>query len=151
KNLELLRSIGAHEVVDYTKEDFTAGRQRYDVLFDIGANRPLAACLRVLAPGGSIVLAGAPQGLWALVSRMLEAQLRSRIRRQRILTFMAKARYEALLVLKDLAEAGKLSPVIDRQVAPSGVADGIRHLATGAVLGKVVVSFPERLAPLEGR
>src|SRR2546427_993778 len=77
-NADLLHSIGADRVIDYTKEDFTKSGQRWDVLFDIGANRSLADCSRVLAQNGKHVFAGAPHGLWALLSRLLKAQLMSR-------------------------------------------------------------------------
>jgi NADPH:quinone reductase-like Zn-dependent oxidoreductase len=140
RNLDLLRSIGADDVIDYTKEDFTKRPQRYDVLFDIGGDRSLADCRRVLAPNGIHVLAGAGHELWPLVSRLLGAQLRSRIGRQRIGTFMARGTHEDLVVLKDLAEAGKLTPVIDRTYPLSETADALRYVGTRAVRGKVVIS-----------
>ena len=139
-NVDLVRSIGADEVIDYTKEDFTKRGQRYDVLFDIGANRSFADCRRVLVPSGTLVLVGAPKGLWAILSRLLKAQLLSRIGSQRIASFLARVRHEDLVVLKDLVEAGKLSPVIDRQYPLSEVPEAVRYVGTGDARGKVVIS-----------
>jgi NADPH:quinone reductase-like Zn-dependent oxidoreductase len=138
-NLDMLRSIGADEVLDYTREDFTSRGQRYDVLFDVGAGRSLKDCRRALTPSGIHVLAGAGIDPWPLVSRLVEAQLRARIGRQRIGTFLARARQPDLNVLKDLAEAGKLVPVIDRTYPLSGVPDAFRYLGTRGVRGKLVI------------
>jgi NADPH:quinone reductase-like Zn-dependent oxidoreductase len=113
-NVELMHSIGADETIDYTKEHFSERGERYDILYDLGGDRSLADCRRALAPNGTHVLAGAAPGWWPLLTRLLEAQLRSRIGRQRVGTFMARGKHEDLVVLKELAEAGKLSPVIDR-------------------------------------
>ena len=140
RNVDLVRSIGADEVIDYTKEDFTRRGQRYDVLFDIGANRSFADCRRVLATNGTLVLVGAPKGLWAILSRLLKAQLSSRIGSQRIASFLARVRHEDLVVLKDLVEAGKLSPVIDRQYPLSEVPDAVRYVGTRGSRGKVIIS-----------
>jgi len=140
RNVDLVRSIGADEVIDYTKTDFTSHGQSYHVLFDIGANRSLADCRRVLVPNGTLVLAGAPKGLWAIVSRMLKAQSLSRLGSQRITSFMAKVRHEDLVVLKDLVEAGKLSPVIDRKYPLGEVPEAVRYVGTGEARGKVVIS-----------
>jgi NADPH:quinone reductase-like Zn-dependent oxidoreductase len=139
RNVDRLHSIGADDVVDYTKEDFTKRPQRYDVLFDVGGGRSLADCRRVLAPNAIHVLAGAGGELWPLVSRLLEAQLRSRIGRQRIGTFMARSTHEDLVVLKELAEAGKLTPAIDRTYPLSEVPDALRYVATRGVRGKIVI------------
>ena len=139
RNMELLRSIGADEVIDYTKEDFTKSAQRYDILFDVGGDRSLSDCRRVLAPSAMHVLAGAGDRLWPLVSRLLESQLRSRIGRQRIGTFMARSTHEDLVVLKDLAEAGKLTPVIDRTYPLREVPDALRYVGTRGARGKVVI------------
>ena len=139
RNVDLVRSIGADEVIDYTKEDFTERGQRYDVLFDIGANRSFADCRRVLIPNGTLVLVGAPNGLWAILSRLLKAQLLSRIGSQQIASFLARVRQEELVVLKELVEAGKLSPVIDRQYPLSEVPDAVRYVGTGDARGKVVI------------
>jgi NADPH:quinone reductase-like Zn-dependent oxidoreductase len=138
-NVELMHSIGADDVIDYTKEDFSKRGERYDVLYDLGGDRSLADCRRVLAPNGMVILAGAGSKIWPLLVRLLEAQLRSRIGRQRIGIYMARGKHEDLVVLKELAEAGKLSPVIDRTYPLSGVADALRYVGTRGARGKVVI------------
>ncbi len=138
-NIALLRTIGADEVLDYTRQDFVGHGQRYDVLFDLGANRSLKDCRRALTPGGIHVLAGAGTRMWPIVSRLLEAQLRARIGKQRIGTFLARVRQPDLVVLKDLAEAGKLVPAIDRAYPLSAVPDALRYLGTGGARGKIVI------------
>ncbi len=139
RNLDLLRSIGADEVIDYTREDFTKRGQRYDVLFDIGANRSDADCRRVTAPNGKLVLCGAPAELGAALWSLAKALLMSRSGSQRV-TFLARVRHGDLVVLKELVEAGKLSPVIDRQYPLSEVTDALRYLGTRQVRGKLVIS-----------
>ena len=137
-NLDLLRSLGADEVIDYTQEDFTAGEQRYDVVFDVGANRTPAECCRALAPNGKLVFVGAPPELVRALWRLLSTQGRSRGAAQRI-SFMARIRRDSLLVLKELAEAGKLRPVIDRRFPLSEVPDAMRLVGTRQSRGKVAI------------
>jgi len=142
RNVDVLRSIGADEVIDYTKVDFAEGGQRYDVLLDIGANRSLADCRRVLARNGTLVLIGADGGIWRIASRLLWAALLSRVARRRIENYVARLKHEDLVVLKDLAEAGRLSPVIDRQVPLNEVPDCVRYVGTRQARGKVVIRIP---------
>ena len=137
-NLDLLRSIGADEVIDYTREDFTKRGQRYDVLFDVGADRSFAECRRVLAPNGRCVLVGAPAAIWKALWGLLQMQLIPRRDTGRV-ALMARVRHDDLVVLKDLAEAGKLRPVIDREYPLSGAADAVRYVGTRQVRGKVVI------------
>ena len=141
ENLDLVRSLGADELIDYTKEDFTKREQRYDVLFDIGANRSLTDCRHVLSAKGTLVLAGAGSGPGlAPLTRILKALALSPLVRQRLVPFVAKSRQEDLVALKDLVEARKLSPVIDRQYPLSGVPEAIRYVGTGHARGKVVIN-----------
>ena len=139
RNVDLMRSIGADQVIDYTREDFTQRGERYEVLFDIGANRSYADWQRVLAPSGKLVLCGAPSGLGAALWSLVKARLLPRGRSQRI-GFLARVRHDDLVVLKELVEAGKLSPVIDRQYPLSGIPDALRYLGTRQARGKVVIS-----------
>ena len=139
RNVDLLHGIGADDVIDYTKEDFTKLGQRYDILFDIGADRSIADCRRVLAPSATHVVVGAADGLWPILSGLLEAQLRSRIGRQCVGSFLARVRHEDLVVLKELAEAGKLNPVIDRTYPLSEAPDALRYVGTRGARGKVVI------------
>jgi NADPH:quinone reductase-like Zn-dependent oxidoreductase len=138
ENLELVRSIGADEVVDYSREDFTRSGQRYDVVLDLGANRALADYDRILAPDGRLVLAGAPRGLWAPLLRLLKTQRKPRSGTQRV-SFLARVRHEDLVALKELVEEGKIVPVIEREYSLAEVPDAIRHLGTGQARGKVVI------------
>jgi NADPH:quinone reductase-like Zn-dependent oxidoreductase len=142
-NLELVRAIGADEVVDYTTDDFTARGQRYDVLFDVGANRSFEECRRVLAPGGVLVLAGAAggRGLFAPIARLVKGQLLSRFGGERIVPFVARVTHEDLVALKELVESGKVSPVIDRQYSLSEVPGAMGYLGTRTARGKLVVSI----------
>ena len=137
-NVELMRSIGADEVIDYLQEDFTQRGPGHEVVFDLGANRSLADCERALTPDGKLVLAGAPRGLWASLARLATTRMRSRAGSRRA-SFLARVRHEDLVVLKELAEDGKLVPVIDRECSLAEVPDAIRYLGTGRARGKVVV------------
>ncbi len=141
-NLDLVRSTDPDELIDYTREDFTLRGQRYDVFFDIAANRSLLDCRRVLEPNGTLVLAGAAKGnSLALVRRLLLALVLSRVVSQRIGTFLAKVSHEDLVVLTELIEAGKVSPVIDRTYPLSEAREAVRYVASGRARAKVVVTM----------
>ena len=138
ENMELVRSIGAEDVIDYAREDFVTRGGRYDVFFDLGGDRSLADCRRVLVPSGKLVMCGAPSGFWALLPRLIMTLYKPR-GGSRPITYMAKVRPEDLGALKDLAEAGKLSPVIDREYPLSEAADAVRRVGSRAARGKVVI------------
>lgn len=141
-NVELMRPLGADEVLDYTRDDFTRDGRRYDVLFDLGANRSLADCRRALAPGGIHVLAGAGTTVGTMMRRLVQAKLRATLGKQRIGAFLARIRGEDLAALADLANAGKLVPVIDRAYALAEAPEAVRYLATHRARGKLVVRIP---------
>ncbi|MBI3981797.1 MAG: NAD(P)-dependent alcohol dehydrogenase [Gemmatimonadetes bacterium] len=138
-NLDLIRSIGADEVIDYTSEDFTRRSERFDVVFDNGANRSHADCQRVLASNGKLVLCGAPKSIWASLWRLVKAMMTPQSGSQRV-SFLARVRTGDLVALKELAEAGKLSPAIDRQYPLSEVPHALRYLGTRQARGKLVIS-----------
>jgi len=141
RNVDLIRSIGPDEVIDYTQEDFTQRGRRYDVFFDIAANRSLGDCRRVLAPNGTFVGAGAAKGdSIAVLTRLLALLALSRFASQRIVSFMAKVCYEDLVVLTELIESEKVSPVIDREYSLSEVPDAMRYVAGGHARAKVVIN-----------
>jgi len=142
EHMDLLRSIGADHVINYTREDFTRRGERYDVLFDIGADRSSADCGRALAPNGRLVLVGAPEKLGALLARLLGTLIVPRIGGGRRMALMARVRQADLVALKELVEAGRLSPVIDRTYPLSEVPEAFRYFGTGRVRGKVVISIP---------
>ena len=142
-NVQMVRSIGADHVIDYTKEDYTTTGQRYDLLVDIAGNRTLAECRRVLAPAGALVGVGAPdKGRWlGPAARGMKIVLLSPVVSQRLTVFLAQQRRDDLAFLRDLIEAGKLTPVIDTTYPLSAVAQAMAHLETGHARGKVVISI----------
>ena len=121
-NVELVRSIGADDVIDYTREDFTRGTKRYDLIVDNAGNHSLLALRRVLAPGGTVVIVGAPKGNWiAPIARIAWAQVLSRFGSRKLVALLADVQRDDLLFLKGLIEAGKVTPVIDRRYPLSEV------------------------------
>ncbi|HJU84037.1 MAG TPA: NAD(P)-dependent alcohol dehydrogenase [Holophagaceae bacterium] len=142
RNLDLVRSLGAGQVVDYTREDFTRLGQRYDLIFDTIGNHTVSAMRRVLEPKGVLVMAGAARmGDWLepLVSPLMTL-VQSWFVSQTLAPFLAKGRQEDLVVLKDLIEAGKVTPVIDRTYPLSEAPEAIRYLEGGHARGKVVIT-----------
>jgi NADPH:quinone reductase-like Zn-dependent oxidoreductase len=142
-NVAMVRSIGAERVFDYTKEDFTRGGGAYDVIFDVAGNHPFSALRRVLTPNGIVVVAGRHElrGFFGWFVRLLRDVLRSRFTRQKCAMHSAKFRKEDLTALRDLIEAGKITPVIDRRYPLSEAAEAVRYFAGGHVGGKVVVTM----------
>jgi len=144
RNLEVVRSMGPVEVIDYMKEDFTRRPERYDVIFDVAATRSFADCRRVLSPSGRIVLAGAAKGsMVRTLSRALAGIVRSRyLGSHWLVPLLATVTYEDLIVLKDLVEAGTVCPVIDREYTLSEAADAVRYVGSGQARAKVVITVP---------
>jgi NADPH:quinone reductase-like Zn-dependent oxidoreductase len=141
-NLELVASLGADRVVDYTRDDFTRGRDRYDVIFDAGGNRSLARLRRVLAPSGTLVMIAPGAGQWVgPLVRIVGAMLISRFSDQRLRPFLSSVSRDDLVVLRDMVEAGKLRPVIDRTFAYEQIPEAIRYVESGASHGKVVITI----------
>jgi len=137
EKLDLVRSIGADHVVDYTSEDFTRDRYRYDVIVDNAGNHSLSSCRRALRPDGTLVLVG--KSKWPL-TRVMQALVLSRFVGQSLVPFIANVGKEDLLFLTGLAEAGKLTPVVGRTYPLSGVPDAIRYVEEGHARGKVVIT-----------
>jgi len=140
--VDLVRSIGAAHVIDYTHDDFADGKQRYDVILDIGGNPSLSRLRRALAPKGTLVIAGGETGGRWLggTDRQLRALLLSRVVDQKLTTFICRENHEDLLVLTELIEAGRITPVIDRSYPLSEAPEAIRYLEQGRVRGKVVIT-----------
>jgi len=132
RNVDMVRSIGADHVVDYAREDFTQGRERYDLIFDTVGARSLSGCRRVLLAGGTYVVVGGPLAV-------LKALVFSRLVRQRLATLMASTKTADLMVLKGLIEAKHVTPVIDRSYPLSGVPAAILYLEAGHARGKVSI------------
>jgi NADPH:quinone reductase-like Zn-dependent oxidoreductase len=141
RNMDMVRSLGADRVIDYTQEDFTKMGERYDLLFECVGNCSLSACRRVLNPKGICVIAGAPKELWPFLARALVAPVLSRCVSQKFVIFMARVRKEDLTVLGELMAAGKVTPVIDRRYRLNEVPEAIRYLEEGHARGKVVITF----------
>ncbi|AHY45646.1 NADPH:quinone reductase and related Zn-dependent oxidoreductase [Rubrobacter radiotolerans] len=141
--IEMVRSLGADRVIDYTEEDFTDGARRWDVILDIGGSLPLSRLRRALTPQGTLVLVGGEGGgQWlGVVSRLLRARLLSPFVGQNLRTFLSSENHEDMLALAELAESGKLAPVIDRAYPLAEAADAIRHLEEGRARGKVVITL----------
>ena len=139
---DLVRSLGAGHVIDYTREDFADGKQRHDVILDIGGNPSLSRLRRALAPEGTLVIAGGETGGRWLggTDRQLRALLLSRFVSQKLTTFICRENHEDLIVLKELIEAGKITPVIDRTYPLSEAPEAIRYLEQGHARGKVVIT-----------
>jgi len=140
-NLELVRALGPDETIDYTQEDVTLRGERYNVVFDVAAVRSLADLARILEPQGTLVHAGAAKsGVRGILGRLSVAQLRRRLLGQRIGSYLGRVSAEDLLVLKELIEAGKLRPAIDRQCPLSEVPDAVRYVGSGQARARVVIT-----------
>ena len=139
---EMVRSIGADRVIDYTKEDFAKGEGRYDAILDIGGNASLARLRRALTPEGTLVIVGGEGGGRWLggTDRQLRATMLSPFVSQKLGTFINKESREYLLALKDFTESGKVTPVIDRTYPLAEVPEAIRYLEEGHAQGKVVIT-----------
>jgi NADPH:quinone reductase-like Zn-dependent oxidoreductase len=144
---ELLRSLGADEVIDYTRQDFTRSDQRYDLVVDVGGRRSLRAMRRVLMPGGTFVQVGAARGGFGVVGRMIAGMLRSRVLKQRVVVFISKASTDDFNTLRELIEAGRLRPVIERTYPLDQIAEAIAYAATEGVSGKIVVRVGDQGSP----
>jgi NADPH:quinone reductase-like Zn-dependent oxidoreductase len=142
QKVEMVRSIGADHVIDYTREDFAEGDQRYDLILDIGGNSSLSRLRRVLASRGTLVIVGGEGGGRWLggTDRQLRAMMLSPFVGQKLGTFVNKENYEDMLVLKELIESGKITPVIDRTYTLSEVPEAIRYLEEGHARGKIVIA-----------
>jgi NADPH:quinone reductase-like Zn-dependent oxidoreductase len=137
KSLEMVRSIGADQVIDYTQEDFTRTGRRYDLILEMAGNRSLADLRRALTPKGTLVLVGGSGGRWFMgTGRTLRAVLVSPFVGQRLRSFLSKPRGADLVVLKDLIDAGKITPVIDRAFPLSETPEAIRYVGERSTTGK---------------
>jgi NADPH:quinone reductase-like Zn-dependent oxidoreductase len=141
--VDLVRSIGADHVIDYTHADFAQGERRYDLILDIGGNASLTRLRRALSPTGTLVIAGGETGGRWLggTDRQIRALVLSRFVSQRLGTFISRENHEDLMVLKELIEAGRLTPAIERSYRLSEVPEAIRHLEQGRARGKLVITM----------
>ncbi len=144
RNTELVGMLGADHVIDYTRDDFTHSGRRYDVVFDLVGNRSLTDCRRVLTPTGALILSGGGVSdggsLLGPVGLIIRGQLMSRFVRHRLVVLTAKPSKENLAVLRELAESGQVTPVIDRAYPLIGTPDAIRYLEEEHARAKVVIT-----------
>jgi NADPH:quinone reductase-like Zn-dependent oxidoreductase len=140
-NMEMVRAIGADEVIDYTRDDATRSGRRHDLVVDVGGYASLGDLGRAVVPGGTIVIVGAGKAsALAIVTGLLAGRLRSRLGRQRVVNFFASINREDLLVLAELAGAGKIVPVIDRTYPLREADEAVSYVETGQARGKVVIT-----------
>jgi NADPH:quinone reductase-like Zn-dependent oxidoreductase len=140
-NVDMVRSIGADCVIDYTKEDFTRSEQRYDLVLDCVGNHSLSACRRVLNPKGILVMVGAPDDspVIRLLARLLGALVLSRFVSQKMVFFIAKVNQEDLTILGEFMATGRVTPVIDKRYRLSELPEAFRYAAEGHSRGKLIV------------
>jgi NADPH:quinone reductase-like Zn-dependent oxidoreductase len=145
RNVDLVRSLGADHVIDYTKEDFAKGDQRYDVILDNVPNHSLSECRRILNPKGKYVMIGGGgpnDSRWiGPFGRVIHALLVSPFISQKMGMMMADANQKDLTVLADMMQSGKMKPVIDRTYKLSEVPAAIAYLEEGHARGKVVITL----------
>jgi NADPH:quinone reductase-like Zn-dependent oxidoreductase len=135
RNIDMVRSIGADFVIDYTKEDFTQGGNQYDLILDTVGNRSLSNCRRILSSNGILVIVGGP------MNRALRASVMSRFVNQKMSMFMAVRSKKDLIVIQELLASGKVTPVIDKRYSLNDVPEAIRYMEEGHARGKVVITL----------
>jgi NADPH:quinone reductase-like Zn-dependent oxidoreductase len=141
KNLEMVQSIGADEVIDYTKEEFWKSGKKYDLIVDTAAFQSIRESLRALTPTGTYVLAGGgSMSTPGILLSLILNPLISLIEKRRLVTFIASVKQADLVVLRELLEAGKIVPVIDQTFTLSEVPDAIRYVEKGHARGKVIIT-----------
>jgi NADPH:quinone reductase-like Zn-dependent oxidoreductase len=142
RNIDLVRSLGADHVVDYTQEDFTHSRARYDLVLDVAGSRPWRACKRILAEDAVFVLAGGSKRNRVLgpVGHMAGVMLASRLSGKRAVFFVAKPNQADVTALADLIEAGTVTPVVDRQYELGQLMEAMAYLGDGHARAKVAIT-----------
>ena len=142
RNVDLVRSLGADHVIDYTTEEFTRSDRRYDLLLDVAGSRSWRACKRVLKPHATLVIVGAPKGsrLMGPLSHMVKVRLAAVRSSRKVVFFIAKFNKPDMDVLRELMESGKMTPVVDRTYELGEIADAFRYLGEGHAQGKIVIT-----------
>jgi NADPH:quinone reductase-like Zn-dependent oxidoreductase len=147
RNVDLVRSLGADHVIDYTKEDFTKGDERYDVILDNVGTQPLSGFRRVLKPNGICVIIGGGgpnDGKWVgPMARPIKAKLMSPFISQKIGMMMAQGNPDDLKLIADLMQAGKVTTVIDRTYPLSEIREAVRYVEAGRARGKVIIKVAQ--------
>jgi NADPH:quinone reductase-like Zn-dependent oxidoreductase len=141
--IDLVRSLGADHVIDYTHEDFTRSDRRYDLMLDIAGSRSWSECKRVLTPEATLVIVGAKRGngrLLGPLSHVIKVRLASVPSSQKVVFYITKLDKPDLAVMRELLESGKVRPVVERRYELTEVADAFRYLGEGHAQGKLVVT-----------
>jgi len=143
RNVDLVRSLGADHVIDYTREDFTQGDRRYDLMLDVAGSRSWSECKRVLNPKATLVIIGAPKGnrLIGPLSHIVNVRLAALRSSQKVVFFVAKLTKADMTVMRELLEAGNVTPVVDKRYELSEIADAFRYLGEGHAQGKIVLTM----------
>ena len=146
RNVDMVRSIGADHVIDYSRADFTKSTQRYDLIFDLVANHSLLACRRVMNPDGIYVAAGIiglGESMIRILAHMIKTIVLPRFVSQKFVTLIAKINTADLTVLRELMATGKITPVIDRRYSLSEVPEAVRYLESKRARGKIVITLED--------
>jgi len=145
RNVEMVRSIGADQVIDYTREDFAKNEQRYDLVLDCVWNHSLSESRRVLNPKGKYIIIGGPASRWmiGLLARMIKALVLSWFMSQKLIPLPVRRSQADLTTMQELMKAGKVKPVIDRCYSLNEAAEAIRYLEEGHARGKVVIDVEQ--------
>ena len=142
RNVDLVRSLGADHVIDYTKDDFTTGATRYDLILDLVGNHGLLAVRRALTPEGRYVMVGGPKGRWiAPMDTVIRAFMLGPFVKQEMGFMMSKINRDDLMLLRDLMDTGKVKPVIDKTYPLHQARDAVAYVETGRARGKVVLTL----------
>jgi NADPH:quinone reductase-like Zn-dependent oxidoreductase len=148
RNVDMVRSLGADHIVDYTRENFTKSGQRYDLILDNVGNHSLSAFRRLLNPRGSCVIAGAPKNPTGFfLTHMIAAPALSRFVSQKFVMFIAKMNKEDLTIMGEFMATGKVKPVIDKRYRLSEAPEAIRYLEEGHARGKAVITLEPNKKP----
>jgi NADPH:quinone reductase-like Zn-dependent oxidoreductase len=142
RNLEVVGSLEPDRLIDYSREDALGSGERFDVFFDVAATRSLRDCLRVLAPNGTLIMAGAPKnGLASVLVRLVASRVIRPFVSPQIPSFLARIRHDDLVTLQELVETGKIRAVIDREFQFADVPNAIEYVKAGQGRAKVVITF----------
>lgn len=143
RNIELVRSLGADHIIDYTREDFTRSDQRYDLILDVAGSKSWSQYKRILKAQGTLVIVGAPKGnaLIGPLSHIAKVRMAAFRSSQNVHFFIAQINQADMMVLRELLESGKVKPIIDKRYELSELADAFRYLEEGHARGKIVLTM----------
>jgi NADPH:quinone reductase-like Zn-dependent oxidoreductase len=142
RNVDMARSLGADHVIDYTQADFTRSDERYDLMLDIAGSRSWSECRRVLTPQATLVLVGGPKTnrMFGPLGHVVKLRLGGLLARRKVVFFIAKLNKADMVILRELLEAGKVVPVVERRYELSEIGDALRYMGEGHAQGKIVIT-----------